>query len=270
MESASIDERDAELERPLDALCALHPERRASIVCPHCGTFACGDCTVDTLWGDVMCESCRKHGRAQYPVPWEEVASPATFLQTAYLVFADTGPLFGAFPSGTLKPALGFAAGVTALSSLIGATLQHLFAPRHWAAASPGLSSAFFTSLALDFATSVLLIALGSGAFHGVALLLGGRGGYLTALRACCYIAAVDLLDALGDAADVILSGSALLLVLGAVALFFVAWALTLVAENRYRLSRARAVTAALAPILGSGFLVAALIALTTRLLPHQ
>jgi hypothetical protein len=266
MESASIEE---ELERPLDALCAQHPDRRASIVCPHCGTFACGDCTVDTLWGDVMCESCRKHGRAQYPLPWEDVPSPATFVQTAYLVFADTGPLFSAFPSGALKPAFAFAAGVTALSSLVGATLQHLFAPRHWAEATPGWSSAFFTSLALDFATSVLLIALSSGIFHGVALLLGGRGTYVIAVRACCYVAAVDLLDTLGDAADVILSGSALVLVLGAVALFFVSWALTLVAEHRYRLSRTRAVTAALSPVLAAAFLVAALVALTTRFLPR-
>src|SRR5262245_47940939 len=157
-----------EIERPLDALCALHPDRRASIVCPHCGTFACGECTVDTLWGDVMCESCRRQGRAQYPLPWEEEPSAATFVQTAYLVFADTGPLFGAFPTGGLRPAVSFALGVTALSSLVGTTLEHLFAPRHWAAASPGLSSAFFISLALDFATSLLLVALSSGIFHGV------------------------------------------------------------------------------------------------------
>jgi hypothetical protein len=266
MESASIEE---DVERSLDALCAEHPDRRASIVCPHCGTFACGDCTVDTLWGDVMCESCRRHGRAQYPLPWEDVPSPATFVQTAYLVFADTGPLFGAFPAGALKPALAFAAAVTALSSSIGATLQHLFAPRHWAAASPGLSSAFFTSLALDFVTSVLLIALSSGIFHAVALLLGGRGSYTTALRACCYLAAIDLLDTLGDAADVLMSGSTLVLVLGAIALFFVAWALTLIGEQRYALTRARAVTAALSPIFGAALLVAGLIALSARLATH-
>src|SRR5689334_15316458 len=136
MESASIGEQP---ERPLDALCAEHPDRRASIVCPFCGTFACGECTVDTLWGESMCESCQRQGRAQYPLPWEDVPSFATFAQTAYLVFADTGSLFASFPAGGLRPALSFAIAITASSALAGTTIEHLFAPRHWAAASAGL-----------------------------------------------------------------------------------------------------------------------------------
>ena len=263
MESAAGSD---EPERPLDALCAQHPDRRASIVCPHCGTFACGECTVDTLWGEVMCESCQRHGRAQYPLPWEDVPSPATFVQTAYLVFADTGPLFAAFPSGGWRPAVSFALGMIGLSSLVGATIEHLFAPRYWAAASAGLSRAFAVSLALDFAINVLLVGVGSLSFHGAAVLLGGGARYVTALRACCYLAAVALLETLGVAANVLLlSGSALVLAL--IALFFVGWALTLVAEQRYRLGRARALTAALAPVAAAALLVAAIVAATTHLL---
>jgi hypothetical protein len=265
MESAAGND---ELERPLDALCAQHPERRASIVCPHCGTFACAECTVDTLWGDVMCEACQRHGRAQYPLPWEDDPSPATFAQTAYLVFADAGPMFAAFPAGTWRPALSFAVGVMGISSLVGATIEHLFAPRHWATASAGLSSAFFASLALDFATSVLLVGLSSLIFHGVALLLGGAAPYVTALRSCCYVAAVDLLDTVGVAADALLvPGSTL--VLGLVGVFFVTWALTLVGEQRYGLPRARALTAALSPVVVAALLVAGLVAAVARFLPR-
>jgi hypothetical protein len=144
----------------------------------------------------------------------------------------------------------------------------HLFAPRHWAATSPGLSSAFFVSLGLDFATSVLLIAVSALVFHGVALLLGGRASLVTALRACCYLAAVDLLDTLGDVAEV-LSGSTLALVLGLVALFFVAWALTLVGEHRYGLTRLRAVISALSPVFAAALLVAGVLAAAARFLPR-
>ena len=260
-----------ELERPAlidsGALCAQHPDRRASIVCPLCGTFACGDCTVDTLWGDAMCESCQRHGRAQYPLPWEDVPSPATWLQTAYLVFADTGSLFAAFPNGRVRPALAFAVSVIATSSIAGATIGHLFAPRHWAVASTGLTLAFFASLVLDFVTNVLLVGLCALVFHGAALALGGSGRYPTALRACCYLAAIALVDLLGKASNALLvSGSALVLRL--VALFFVTWALTLVAEQRYRLPRARALTAALAPIAAVALLVAGLVAAMRRFLP--
>ena len=99
-------------------------------------------------------------------------------------------------------------------------------------------------------------------------LVLGGRASYAIALRACSYLAAVDLLDTLGRALEVLLSGSALALVLGLVALFFVSWALTLIGEQRYRLARARAVTAALSPVVLAALLIAGLVALTTRLLP--
>jgi len=243
------DAPDDDVEQPLDALCAQHPERRASIVCPHCGSFACGQCTVDTLWGDVMCESCQRHGRAQYPVPWEQGPSLVTFLHSAYLVFADTGSLFGAFPSGSLRRAASFALCVAASTALLDVTLQQLFvAPRNWAEQSPGISLASLAALVADLADSALLIGLGATLFHGAALLLGGRGRYPTALRACCYAFAVDLLGAAGRAADKVLSGSTLVLVFGMVAAFFVCWALSLVGEHRYGLTKGRAVVAAVVP----------------------
>jgi hypothetical protein len=176
--------------------------------------------------------------------------------------------MFSAFPVGTWRPAAAFAVLVLSLSSIVGATIEHLFAARHWAAtSSAGLSSAFFTSLALDFTTSVLLVGLGSLIFHGVALLLGGDAPYVTALRACCYVAAVDLLDMVGVAANSLLvSGSTL--VLGVVAVFFVTWALLLIAQQRYGLARARALTAALSPIVVAALLAAGLVAAVARFLP--
>ena len=114
--------------------------------------------------------------------------------------------------------------------------------------------------------TSVLLVGLCSLVFHGAALLLGGVAPYATALRACCYLAAIALLDSLGKASDVLLlSGS--VLVLRLVALFFVIWALNLVAEQRYRLARTRALAAAFAPVAAVALIVAGLITATRRFL---
>jgi len=255
MEAADTDLDAAESDRPLDALCARHPDRRASIVCPQCGTYACGDCTVDTLWGDVMCEACERHGRAQYPLPFEQEASPAALLHSAYLVFADTRSLFGAFPAGPLRRALWFALSVAALTAFVRATVEQLFAPRHWAAASPGLSWAFALTLVVELAGSALFVVLCAAIFHGVALLLGGRGSFVTALRASCYVSAVGLLNTGGRVVDLMLSSDTFTILLGLISLFFVAFALSLLGQRRYGLSQLRALCAALAPL---AFLTAA------------
>jgi hypothetical protein len=248
VESVDVAEFE-DVERPIDAVCGRHPERRASIVCPYCGSFACGDCTVDTLWGDVMCDECQQHGRAQYPLPWEESLSPVAFVHTAYLVFADVVSLFGALPAGRVRRAFGFATCVALLTALASALTQWLFASRHWAARAPSLSDALLRGTARDLVASALFILLVTGVFHAVASLLGGRASLNVAVRGVCYLTAADLLGTTGAVADTIVGGNTFSVLLGLCALFLVGFGLTMLAEQRYGLPRGRAVTAGSAPV---------------------
>jgi hypothetical protein len=250
-----------ESERPLDAVCARHPERRASIECPYCGSFACGDCTVDTLWGDVMCEECQHHGRAQYPLPWEYSVSPVSFVHTAYLVFADTTSVFGALPSGRVWRAFGFALAVALLSAAASSVTHMLFVPRHWAASTPGLFDSLAYGALRAITVSVLMLSLSALLFHGAAVALGGRAQLSAALRGVCYVSAVDLLRTAGAISDTLVGGGTFSILLGLTALFFVGWALSLLGEHRYGLSRAKAIAAACAPIALSVAFTTALLA---------
>jgi hypothetical protein len=250
-----------ESERPLDAVCARHPERRASIVCPYCGSFACGDCTVDTLWGDVMCEECQQHGRAQYPLPWEYSLSPVSFVHTAYLVFAETTSVFGALPFGRVRRAFGFALAVALLSAAASSMTDMLFVPRHWAASTPGLLDTLAYGALRAVVVSVLMLSLSGLLFHGVAVALGGRAPLSAALRGVCYASAVGLLRTAGAISDTIVGGGTFSIMLGLTALFFLGWALSLLGEHRYGLVRARAIAAACAPLALSIALTAALLA---------
>jgi hypothetical protein len=246
-------------EQPLDAVCAVHPERRASIVCPHCGSFACGDCTVDTLWGDVMCEGCQRHGRVQFPLPWEYSLSPVAFVHTAYLVFAETTSVFGALPFGRVRRALGFALGVALLAAAASILTQWLFVPRHWATSMPSLSDTLTYGALRAVIASLLSVLLSALLFHGAALAFGGRASLSAALRGVCYLSAVDLLRTAGAVVDTIVGGDTFSILLGLIALFFIGWALSLLGEHRYGLGRAQAVAAACAPI---AFFVALFVAL--------
>ena len=266
MESADAALGD-ESERPLDAVCARHPERRASIVCPHCGSFACGDCTVDTLWGDVMCEECQRYGRVQYPLPWEFSVSPISFVHTAYLVFAETTSLFGALPSGRVRRAAGFALTVALLTAAAGSATQWLFTQRHWAASTPSLIDTLAFGALREIIASLFSVLLSALVFHGAALALGGRAPLASAVRGVCYVSAVDLLRTTGAIADTIFGGGTFSILLGLVALFFVGWALSLLAEQRYGLPRVRAIAAACAP-LALFMLLVALLLVASALVP--
>jgi hypothetical protein len=248
MESADAATGD-ESERPLDAVCARHPERRASIVCPHCGSFACGDCTVDTMWGDVMCEECQRYGRVQYPLPWEFSVSPISFVHTAYLVFAETTSVFGALPLGRVRRAAGFALTVALITAAASSATQWLFVPRHWAASTPSLVDTLTYGALREIIASLLSVVLSALVFHGAALVLGGRAPLSAAMRGVSYASAVDLLRTTGTIADTIFGGGTFSIMLGLIALFFVGWALSLLAEQRYGLPRSRAIAAACAPV---------------------
>jgi hypothetical protein len=253
-------EADAEsIEPELNAVCARHPDRRASIVCPYCGSFACSECTLDTLWGDAMCEACNEHGRAQYPLPWETSVSPIAFVHSAYLVFADTQSFFSAFPHGRVRRALLYALQTAALSIAL-VTLTHwLFVPSYWAADTPGLAVVLIRAarhLPSVLAALLLLAAM----FHAIALLLGGRAPFAVALRAAFYLSTLLLLDTLGDMGERVLAVGTMRLLLDLFAMFFLAWALSLLGEHRYALPRAKAIGAAIAVVL-------ALVALATGVL---
>jgi hypothetical protein len=210
-----------------------------------------------------MCEECQRHGRVQYPLPWEYSLSPASFVHTAYLVFAETTSVFGALPSGRVRRAFGFALAVALLTTAAAIVTQSLFVARHWAATTPSLLDTLTYGALRAVIGSVLTIVLVALVFHGVALALGGRAPLAAAFRAACYVSAVDLLRTAGSIADTIMGGGTFSIMLGLIVLFFVGWAFSLLGEHRYGLRRQRAIAAACAPIGLFVALAAALFAAT-------
>lgn len=256
-------------ERPVAGVCAQHPARRASITCPHCGTYACGECTVDTLWGDVMCEACLAHGRAQYPLPWEHSLSPITFVQSAYLLFAEAPHAFRHFPTGSVRRALGFALGIGVLLGALAGTTRWLFAARHWAAEAPGVAVTFGAALLEVVPATFAFVLLIAVTFHATATLLGGRTVMATSLRAACYVSVVQLLEVANIVIDTILMGSGpITIIVRLVGVFFLVWDLSLVAEHRFGLPRTRAISAGLLPALTLILLLLGLLLAVARLRP--
>jgi hypothetical protein len=260
MEPIAPLEVDADsIEPQLNAVCARHPDRRASIVCPHCGSFACGECTHDTLWGDAMCEACNEHGRAQYPLPWEESMSPVAFVHSAYLLFADTQSIFSAFPHGRVRRAFAYALQTGVLSMLLSALARWLFVPSYWAAETPGLLPILLVSAQEILAILIASLMVGA-VFHAAALLFGGRAPFAVALRAAFYLSALMLLDTIGSMVERMLTVSTVQLVLDMVGLFFWGWSLSLLGEHRYALPRARAIGVAVTAVLVPAVLVAGVV----------
>ncbi|MDD9936408.1 MAG: hypothetical protein OXT09_22545 [Myxococcales bacterium] len=259
----------AEAQRIASAVCAHHPEKRASITCPHCGSYACGECTVDTLWGDVMCEDCMSHGRAQYPLPWEQSVSPISFVQSAYLLFAEAPHAFRHFPEGRVLRALGFALQVGLLLGLLSGTTRWLFAPRHWAADAPAAWKVMGAALLEVVPSTLAFVLVTTLVFHGTATLLRGRTSFRVSLRAACYVSVVQLLEVANIVVDTILAGSAYVTaIIRLFAVFFLVWGLSLVAQHRFRLSRPRAIAAGAAPALLLIVLFVALLVTLTWLRP--
>ena len=259
----------ADIGHELQAVCARHPERRASIVCPYCGSFACSECTLDTLWGESMCEPCNAHGRAQYPLPWEESLSPVAFVHSAYLIFADTKSVFGAFPDGRVRRALLYALQVGVLGGVLSTVTRWLFASSYWADDTPGLPRQLLETL-LRLPAWLCVLLLAAAGLYGAALLFGGRPRFAQCARALAYASTLSLLDTLGGMLERVLSLGSLHFLLDLLALFFFVWALSSFAQGRAALPRGRAVAAAFAPLVVLIVFATGLLAITSVVRHHH
>ena len=75
----------------LGAVCAVHPERSARLVCTRCGSYACEGCTFSSAAGREMCWACASHGLTE-PLPWErrkEIGWWAAYGRTTKLVMLE-------------------------------------------------------------------------------------------------------------------------------------------------------------------------------------
>ena len=241
MEPIAPLEVDADsIEPQLNAVCARHPDRRASIVCPYCGSFACSDCTHDTLWGEAMCEACNEHGRAQYPLPGKKHVAGRVRAQRVPDVRRHAVVVFGVSArSRAARVRVCIADGV--LSMLLSALARWLFVPSYWAAETPGLLPTVLVS-AQEILAILLASLLVGAVFHAVALLFGGRAPFASALRAAFYLSALMLLDTIGSMVERMLTVGTVQLVLDMVGLFFWGWSLSLLGEHRYALPRGHAI----------------------------
>ena len=53
------------------AVCAVHPERSARLVCTRCGSYGCEACAFSAVAGREICRTCAAQGLAE-PLPWEQ------------------------------------------------------------------------------------------------------------------------------------------------------------------------------------------------------
>lgn len=247
------------------AMCGKHPDRRASITCPYCGSFACSECTVDTLWGEVMCGSCLSRGRAEYPLPWERALNPLAFFRTAYLVITDARLLFGHFPRGDVARAVLFSLTLGSLSGAL-ATVIWLLTPRHWSEAGPDLIG-FLIVFGQELLWTLLFVIGVSATFHAAARLLGGKARFNVSFRAACYVSVLQIFNIVAALLDMILIGlSPVTVVVRLVQVFFLVWDMSLVGQFRHALPRGRALAAGFAPVVTFLVLPIVLIGLWTIL----
>lgn len=77
------------------ARCAVHPDVSAALTCPHCGSYACPECTFTTSWGERLCMACETAGRSTAAIPWDEGRN---LLRTAWAAARSPKTFFGRFP----------------------------------------------------------------------------------------------------------------------------------------------------------------------------
>lgn len=216
----------------LTAACAVHPDRRASITCRRCGSYACSDCTIDTLWGDTMCTGCEERGLAQYPIPWDREISVGSFIATAKAIIGNGDVVFRAFPTGSVARTWGFAASTYAVTSIISLATMGI---GHRPPASDALPVA--VGFALGGATMLTYLLVPAPVFQLAARMAGGHPDLKLTLRASAYVYAFTLLWVIASRLPMFIGVFVLLACVG-----LSLWAWVRFSQARVGLTRTRAV----------------------------
>jgi hypothetical protein len=234
---------------PSGGTCAEHAGRKASIVCRQCGDFACSECTVDTLWGETLCQKCMDRGRATYPLAWRSAIGLGAWLATSRAVLSEARVVFSHFPTG--RPLRAFGYGMSWLLPLLALD----FAMR-----GLGLTRASST-----FAVDAVLILGAELVTHG-GWLLSTALGYLVAVR--MFGGKPSPSDAIAVAGYSIAFTAVTRLVIGLpilslalipatmLNLYFTAWSYSLSARTRFGLSTNRSWIAAVLALIGAFLLL--------------
>jgi hypothetical protein len=234
---------------PSGGTCSEHPGRRASIVCRQCGDFACSECTVDTLWGETLCEQCMARGRATYPLAWRSSLGPSAWLATSRAVLGDARILFAHFPTGMPLRAFGY--GMSWLLPLLALD----FAMRAFGLTRA--SSTFAVDAVLILAAEIVthggwLLTTALGYFLAVRM-LGGKPTVSDAIAVASYSIAFTAVTRLAVGLPIL---SLALIPLTMLNLYFTAWSYSLSARARFGLSTNRSWAAALLALIGAFMLL--------------
>lgn len=222
-------------------VCALHPDRPASITCKHCGSYACSQCTVDTLWGETLCTACEARGAAQYPIPWDRAMSPGTFIATTRNLFSELNLVFRAFPQGSFARAFGYAClmGILLIVAIVVAGAMN--------AQARGVRSSLPWEITV-FAILHVVGTLAAGAtFYLMQTMLRGRASLGMCMRASCYLTALDTLFVAAMFMPGVLGWAVFV---GGTSMWL--WSWVVLGESRAGLSRRGAVLSAIAVLIGS------------------
>jgi len=231
--------------------CAVHPGVPASITCPRCGSYACSECTADSLWGDEVCAACAQKGALEYPLAWDKGDDPlpSRFWRATMSVLFDARQVFPHLPKGSVARALGYAVLVEALVG-IAELLMFLIALSSRRGLMPSAMAMVLSDpvvVPLRGLASAALIGL---TFHGIAVLFGGKTSLGTSMRAALYLRAFDLAwIPMQIAVFLPLAGGVLQLMLTLAQVAFQGWALAMLARGRHGLGHGAALVAGAAPL---------------------
>jgi hypothetical protein len=177
-----------------DALCAVHPEVKATGACSRCGTFGCGDC-LSQRGNDWLCAACLL---VVGKLPWDErdslgiwrawwrtsvllISAPVQTLSTA----PPDGPMGGSMLFALLSTAVGFLPTI-----LLGFPLIILGALVDGGGEAGGMAAVGLVAVMFIYGVMLFAMQLGSVLFiaaleHLSLMLLGTNpGSYSVTVRA--------------------------------------------------------------------------------------
>jgi len=254
--------------------CPVHPAQTAFVECKKCKTPACAYC-LDDGPGDV-CEACFATDQKRGLIAFEraDLGWPARVGRTFRQVLRETGETFSELGDGDLGLGLAWAAMCWALTSVLSFLVISPFVLL--------MSTGFSTSLPIGAMSAPIFAVLCCGGpliqalvgitaafgaaavFHLTAVVMGGKAGFATALRATSYAQAVVLVWGPLTLAMLLPQLGLIVICLGMIAQL--AWGTSIlitVARSQYELRGGRAVFAGALPSILAALALATLLTLS-------
>jgi len=236
-------------------MCNIHPDKEVVDVCTHCGRKVCVSCAA-TLAGKTYCFECIKLvepslANQEKQILWENRGQEGLFgalVKTWTDIVFHPKKFFAEMPTkaGIKNPllftlicgsiAITFAALINIVSVLSGGTMPNV--PAGTPAPPVGVAVGSYVALIVF---SPLLVALGvfigTGIYHLVVLMFGGKEGFFATFRVLSYTNALAVFNILPIVGPIFVTGYSIVM-------FVIGF------KNVHKMSTGRAVIVAILPMI--------------------